>query len=74
MFSPPAKATGRAAVVLPLPPRPGPDDCVCERPQDGPDPLATPAEWCRTDPWGEDHADGARGLVTREDWLAPYAG
>lgn len=32
------------------------------------------ANWCETNPWeGEDHPHGSRPLVTREDWLSPFA-
>jgi len=29
-------------------------------------------EWCRTNPWNEDHAHGLRDVIEREDWLSPY--
>ena len=35
--------------------------------------LSALGEWCRTNPWDEDHAHGIREVVVREDWLSPYS-
>lgn len=34
--------------------------------------LSALGAWCASNEWGEDHADEARDLITREDWLSPY--
>lgn len=34
--------------------------------------LSALGAWCASNEWREDHAHGARELVTREDWLSPY--
>lgn len=34
--------------------------------------LSALGAWCGSNEWGEDHAEGARPVITREDWLSPY--
>lgn len=34
--------------------------------------LSALGAWCAANEWGEDHAHGAREVITRQDWLSPY--